>query len=193
MAVSPQEITRLLDECRAGSREAEERLAPLIYREMHRIAARLMSREKPGRTLQATALVNEAYLRLFRSSQLEWQNRVHFYAVAARLMRKLLIDAARARGAQKRGGGVKIPLEDADAAALPPEVDVLALNSALEQLAAIDPRAAQVVELRFFTGMEEKDIAEVLGVSVITVKRDWKAARAWLFAQLQPARAATAG
>ena len=159
-----------------------------VYAELHRQAARAMGRESPEHTLQATALVSEAYLRLIDQSRVQWRNRAHFFGVAAQLMRRVLVDHARGRLADKRGGGARqFTLGDADAASDEPNdagVDVLALHEALERLAALDADQARVVELRYFGGMTIEDTAEVLGVSPATVKREWAVARAWLRREL---------
>ena len=159
-----------------------------VYAELHRQAARAMGRESPEHTLQATALVSEAYLRLIDQSRVQWRNRAHFFGVAAQLMRRVLVDHARGRLADKRGGGARqFTLGDADAANDEPNdagVDVLALHEALERLAALDADQARVVELRYFGGMTIEDTAEVLGVSPATVKREWAVARAWLRREL---------
>jgi RNA polymerase sigma factor (TIGR02999 family) len=156
-----------------------------LYTELHRMAVRLFSSERTGHTLQPTALVNELYLRLASGEELEWRSRTHFFAVAAITLRRILVDYARAHRAQSRGGGeVMIPLDLAEAAAPCTYDDLLAIDSALSQLEREDPRAARVTELRFFAGLEEREIADELGVSEITVKRDWKFARAWLATRL---------
>src|SRR4029078_3926877 len=158
---------------------------PLVDRELHTIAERLMSRERPGLTLQPTALVNEAFIRLLDVDQIQWQSRAHFLAMAARLMRRVLVDAARTRHAAKRGAGAeKVLLEDSAIGAAEPGREVIALPDALEALAAVDPRKSRVVELRYFGGMTVDETAEVLGVSPETVHRDWKMARVWLVREL---------
>jgi RNA polymerase sigma factor (TIGR02999 family) len=156
-----------------------------LYTELHRMAARMFSAERTGHTLQPTALVNELYLRLASGEEPEWRNRTHFFAVAAITLRRILVDYARAHRAQCRGGGeVMIPLDLAEAAAPCTYDDLLAIDMALSQLEREDPRAARVTELRFFAGLDEREIATELGVSEITVKRDWKFARAWLATRL---------
>ena len=156
-----------------------------LYTELHRMAVRLFSAERTGHTLQPTALVNELYLRLASGEELEWRSRTHFFAIAATTLRRILVDYARTHRAQCRGGGeVMIPLELAEAAAPCTYDDLLAIDMALSQLEREDPRAARVTELRFFAGLEEREIAAELGVSEITVKRDWKFARAWLATRL---------
>jgi RNA polymerase sigma factor (TIGR02999 family) len=166
-----------------GDRSALDQLIPLVYRELRRLAAVYIRQERTGHTLQPTALVHEAYLRLVKQSEVESQSRAKFFAIAANLMRQILINHAKRAHAGKRGGGRKEQLHES-AAIVQPGVDLLALNEALEKLAALDPRKSRIVELRFFGGLTEDQIAEVLDVSPITVKRDWRAARAVLRNQL---------
>jgi RNA polymerase sigma-70 factor (ECF subfamily) len=157
----------------------------MIYAELHEQAARALRREAPGHTLQATALVNEAYLRLVDQRRVEWKNRAHFFGVCAQVMRRILVDHARARLADKRGGGAQqLSLHDADAVAGERDVDVLALHDALEALAALDAQQARIVELRYFSGLNIEETAEALDISPATVKRDWAVARAWLRREL---------
>jgi RNA polymerase sigma-70 factor, ECF subfamily len=184
MGAAPGDITRLLAEIRHGDHEAESRLAELVYGELHRLAKRRMSGERPDHTLQPTVLVNEAFLRLVRSDQTEWTSRNHFFAVAATLMRRILIDHARQVRAIKRGSGGKISLDTAIAITDENAEELLALDEALTQLAELDPRQSRIVELRFFAGLSEDEIAEVLEISTRTVKRDWKTAKAWLHSQI---------
>ncbi len=168
-----------------GDRAALERLMPLVYKELRRMARRYMQMEQPGNTLQATALVNEAFLRLVDVSGVSWQDRAHFFAISAQIMRRILVDAARARGTRKRGGGVvRVDLNESIDAL--PELDsrLVDLDEALESLARFDARKARVVELRFFVGLSVKEIAEVLKISPDSVKRDWRLARAWLVREL---------
>ena len=185
MTYDSQAITSLLAAWRDGDTASRDELVTLIYRELRGLAAVYLRKERLDHTLQPTALVHETYLRLVASEPISWQNRTHFFAIAAQQMRRLLIEYARNRLAEKRGGGrVKVSLT-----AIPewngrPEEDVLAVHEALTKLADLDPRAAQVVEIRFFGGLEESEAAEALGLSIATVKRDWKFARAWLFDQL---------
>ena len=180
-----EQITELLQLCSQGDQSAVEKLAPLVYDELHRLARRYMSDERPGHTLQTTALVNEAYLRLVDSSQTTWEGRTHFFGVCAQVMRRILVDWARSRKALKRGGDVSaLDLNEALAAAQQPGTDLVAVDDALQALAAIDPRKSQVVELRFFGGLNMKETAEVLNVSVETVQRDWKIAKSWLQREL---------
>jgi len=175
------EITGLLRAWGSGNVQALAQLTPLVYQELRRIARRCMSHERPGITLQATALVNEAYLRLVDVSGVRWQDRAHFFAISAQMMRRILVDAARARGSGKRGGGIpRISYEDGVAAAPQGNAQLVALDLALEELAKIDARKAKVVELRFFGGLGVEETAEVLKVSPQTVMRDWRLAKAWL-------------
>jgi RNA polymerase sigma factor (TIGR02999 family) len=158
---------------------------PLVYEELRRIAQHYLRNERPGHTLQSTALVNEAYVRMVAQDFPQWQNRAHFFAVAAQLMRQILVDHARSHRAAKRGGGVcKLALEDAQESPSPIDVDVVALDDALKTLATMDEQQSRVVELKFFGGLSIDDTAEVLGVSSSTVKRDWITARAWLYREL---------
>ena len=169
----------------AGNQAVYDELFPLVYAELRRIAAREMRREKPGRTLQTTALVHEAYLRLLKDASLSFENRAHFLGIAARAMREILIEHARARSARKRGGGaVRLTLDDFVAPVPSPSVDVLALDEALQRLARIDERHARVVELRYFGGLSVEETAAALELSPATVKRAWTLARAWLFREL---------
>ena len=182
---SAHDVTLLLRAWGDGSKEALDRLAPLVYRELRQIAGRMMAAERPNHTLQATALVNEAYLRLVDAREVNWQDRAHFFAICARAMRQILVDHARTRGSAKRGGDqVVIELDDALAAGTSPEANLLELDDALNRLAQLDPRKSQVVELRFFGGLSLEETAEVLKTSPRTVKRDWQLARAWLYREL---------
>ncbi len=186
MAESAGEITRLLMELRKGNRAAESQLVPLVYGELRGLAARYMRQERPDHTLQPTALVHEAYLRLMEQRQIDWQSRAHFYAVAAQLMRRILVDHARARRAGKRGGSHhKVSLEEAADIRHHQSVDLIGLDDALERLARWDTRQSRIVELRFFGGLSIEETAEVLGVSTRTVKREWTVARAWLYGELR--------
>lgn len=185
-ASPPHQITQLLAEWRHGDRAALDKLMPLVYDELRRIAHRYMKRERPGQTLQTTALVNEAYLRLVDSKEIDWQNRAHFFAIAAQIMRHLLVDRARARRYAKRGsGGHQVTLDET--AVISPERDseLLDLDEALNKLAAIDARKSRLVELRYFGGLSVEETAEVLGVSEITVKREWSKTKAWLYRELR--------
>ena len=175
------EVTRLLAAWGGGDTAALERLMPLVYAELRRLARHYMSRERPGHTLQSTALVNEAYLRLVDQQSMRWENRAHFFGIAARLMRQILVEHARGRRAAKRGGGqYRLSLSKVDRVASGPDVDLLALDEALVRLEAIDSQKSRIVELRYFGGLGIEETAEVIGVSPATVKRDWSMARAWL-------------
>jgi RNA polymerase sigma-70 factor, ECF subfamily len=179
--LSKVEVTQLLRAWGEGDGKALERLTPLVENELHRLAHNYMSREKLGHTLQTTALVNEAYLRLVDIHDLSWQNRAHFFAISARMMRRILTDFARSRNYQKRGaGGVKVSLDDALVVTPEKDADIMALDEALTQFAVLYPRQSQVVELRFFGGLEVNETAEALKISAETVKRDWRFAKAWL-------------
>ena len=185
------QVTEALRAWSDGDADAFERVLPLVYEELHRIAARYLVGERSTVSLQATALVNELCLRLLGWDPVRWQNRGHFFGVSARMMRRVLVDIARRRRAERRGGphAVRVPLEVAEAPAPEPQVDVLAVDDALQRLTAFDPRRAQVVELRFFGGLSVEETAEALGVSVRTVHSDWAFARAWLYRTLAPADA----
>jgi len=181
------EVTALLVSWREGDQNALEKLIPIVYSDLRRIAARYMRSQQEGHTLQTTALVHEAYLRLIRERDRTWENRAHFFGVAAVIMRNLLVDHARAATRGKRGGAaVEIRLDDAGAAlsSVDPE-DLLALDEALHRLAEVDPRASRIVELRYFVGLTNEEIAEVIAASEKTVKRDWNTAKAWLRAELR--------
>jgi RNA polymerase sigma factor (TIGR02999 family) len=185
------EITRLLKAWGRGDAAALERLTPLVYEQLHRMARGYMRSERPGHTLQATALVNEAFVRLVDARDLNWTDRAHFFAVCARVMRRILVDAARSRAAIKRGGqadrvehSTEISLDDLPAPGAAMSAQVCALDEALNALTRIDPRRAQVIELRFFGGLTVEETAQVLQVSPQTVMRDWKLARAWLAREL---------
>lgn len=185
MRPSPQEITQLLLAWRSGDSEALNRLIPLVYDELRRFAHRYMGRGFAGETLQTTALVHEAYMRMVGQDQVDWQNRTHFFAVCARVMRNLLVDRARSRQADRHGGGARrVSLDDAAVVVPERQIDLLALDEALDRLAGIDPRKSQIVEMRYFGGMSVEETAEVLAVAPITVKREWLKARAWLYREL---------
>jgi RNA polymerase sigma factor (TIGR02999 family) len=178
-------VTKLLLRWREGDRDALEQLMPLVYEELRRLARAYLRGERADHTLQSTALVHEAYLRLAGQNPPQWQNRAHFFAIAARVMRRILVDHARARAADKRGSGVcTLALDEALAPAQKINLDVIALDSALTQLAELDDQQSQIVELRFFAGLTIEDTSEALGISPATVKRDWLVARAWLFRAL---------
>jgi RNA polymerase sigma factor (TIGR02999 family) len=165
---------------------ALERLTPLVYQELHRLARSCMARERPDHILQPTALVNEAYVRLINWQAGRWQDRAHFFGMAAQLMRRILVDFARARDAEKRRAlAVAVPLDEADASSVEKSADLVALDVALTRLSALHPRHGRVVELRFFGGLTLEEVAEVLGVSMGTVRRDWSLARAWLYNELR--------
>jgi RNA polymerase sigma-70 factor (ECF subfamily) len=186
---SPVALTGILKAWSGGDAEALERLTPIVYAELHRLARISMSREREGHLMQPSALVNEAFVRLIGGAPIEWESRNHFFAVSATMMRQILIDFARAQIAQKRGDGA--PHVDLSQAMEVPErvpqpMDFLDLDAALNDLAALAPRQARVVELRYFGGLENTEIASILGTSEPTVVRDWRAARAWLFARLLP-------
>jgi RNA polymerase sigma factor (TIGR02999 family) len=179
------EITQLLQSWSQGDKAAIDKLLPLVYDELHSMARRYMSKENPGHTLQATALVNEAYLRLVSGSDANWQNRSHFFAVSAQVMRRILVDWARSRHAAKRGNDVPaLELNEALAVPLKTGTDLVAVDDALQALALLDSRKSQVVELRFFGGLNVKETAEVLKVSEETVHRDWRLAKSWLRREL---------
>jgi RNA polymerase sigma factor (TIGR02999 family) len=180
-----EEITELLLAWSDGDRNALDRLVPLVHAELHRIAHRYMGREVPGHTLQSTALVNEVYLRLVDQRRTRWRNRTQFFGISAQLMRRILVDLARARQSAKRGGPVRrAPLEDALLVTRERGADLVALDEALGALAAIDPRKVRVVECRFFGGLSVEETAEILEISTDTVMRDWTAAKAWLYHEL---------
>ena len=182
---SSHEITQLLLAWSDGDQAALDKLVPLVYDELRRLARRYMNRESPGHLLQTTALVNEAYMRLIDAHQVKWQNRAHFFAISARLMRRILVDFARRSHKLKRGGkAVEVSLAAAVIGYDGRGTDLVAVDDALNALAALDPRQSQVVELRFFGGLKDNEIAEVLRVSHGTVRRDWRLARAWLHREL---------
>jgi RNA polymerase sigma factor (TIGR02999 family) len=186
MSSPPSEVTQLLLAWSEGDPVALEQLTPLVHRELRRIANNHFRRERPGHTLQATALVNEVYLRLVDQRQVDWQNRAHFFAIAARLMRRILVDHARSRLVAKRGGGA-MQISFDEAAILSPErsAEIVALDDALANLAAMDRRKSQVVELRFFGGLSVEETARALNISPNTVLRDWSTAKAWLYRELR--------
>lgn len=179
---SPKEITRLLADWGRGDRAALEQLTPLVHAELRRIARRQMKREQPGHTLQPTALVSEVFVRLAGQEQFQWQDRAHFFAVCARMMRNILVDHARSHAREKRGGGaVHVSLSEAATLAAGRDPDLIALGDALERLEAFDPQKGRIIELRFFAGLSIEETAEVLGISPTTVRREWRRSKAWLF------------
>src|SRR2546427_4266302 len=182
---APHAVTQLLIDWGNGNRSALDKLMPLVDRELHRLAHHYMRRENPGHTLQTTALVNEAYLKLIDQKHVHWKNRAHFFALSAQLMRRILVDHARKRKYAKRGGEAQqVAFDEAMIVSREPGADLIALDDALEKLAAIDPRKSKVVELRFFGGLSVEETAEALRVSPLTVKRDWSMAKAWLYNSL---------
>ena len=182
---SPHELTQLLIDWSNGSQDAVEQLFPLVYEELRRLAHRYMRRERPGHTLQTTAVVHEAYLRLIDQKHVQWQNRAHFFAIAARMMRRILITHAQSHAYAKRGGGaLKVSLDEAAILSPVRARELIALDDALKSLAVIDVRRSQVVELRFFGGLSNEEIAEVLKISPNTVMRDWNVAKAWLYREM---------
>jgi RNA polymerase sigma-70 factor, ECF subfamily len=181
MPTAPGQVSALLNDLQKGDPAAASRLLPFVYKELRRLAAHYMRGEKPGQTIQPTELVHEAYLRLVGQERIEWQGRSHFFAVAATSMRRILVDRARRKLAEKHGGGgEKIQLEEALVCSPQKSKDIVALDDALKRLEALSPRQARVVELRFFGGLEMEDIAKLEGVSLRTVKQDWSLARTWL-------------
>jgi RNA polymerase sigma factor (TIGR02999 family) len=185
LASEQGDVTLLLGELRQGHRDAEAKLFQLVYDELHRLAKYYMRGERPGHSLQATALVHEAYLRLTRINDVDWQGRSHFFAVSAQAMRRILVDHARARCAERRGGPQeKVSLDEALVVSFERPEQFIALDEALNRLAEFDARQARIVELRFFGGLSEEETAAVLGISARTVKRDWQMAKAWLLKEL---------
>jgi RNA polymerase sigma factor (TIGR02999 family) len=184
---SQHEITRLLVDWSNGDQQALEKLTPLVYEELHRLAKRYLRQERQGHTLQSTALVNEAYLKLVGQSRIRWQNRAHFFGIAAQLIRRILVDYARTRHAAKRGSNSpRLSLDEAiGVLGDDRDLDLVALDDALEGLAKIDPRQSRLVELRFFAGLTVEETAEVMQMSPATVKREWTAAKAWLFREIR--------
>ena len=181
MPALPQEITQLLMNWSQGDKAALDQLVPLVYPELRRLAKRHMNREDPAHTLQTSALINEAYLKLVDQQNVEWQNRAHFFAVAAQVMRHILVDHARTRNYAKRGGGApKLPLDEAAALTEQRAGQLIALDDALRDIAALDERKSQIIELRFFGGLSLDETAEVMEISPSTVQREWRAAKAWL-------------
>jgi len=186
MAYTMSQFTRVLDEIQQGKEEAADKLLPLVYEELRKLAAHKMASEAPGQTLQPTALVHEAWLRLTGDESKTWDSRGHFFAAAAEAMRRILIERARAKGRLRRGaGGERIPLEHVTVASDDPPETVLAINEALDRLTARDPFKAEVVKMRYFVGLSQEEIARALGVSEPTVRRHWAIARAWLYAEMK--------
>jgi RNA polymerase sigma-70 factor (ECF subfamily) len=184
-SASPQNVTQLLADWSHGDEAALTKLTPLVYEELRRLAHHYMSGQRPDHTLQATALVNEAYLRLADQTNPSWRDRAHFFAVAARAMRQILVNYATSYRAQKRGGGaIKVELDEATLVSPAESKEIVELHEALERLAALDPRKARVVELKYFAGLNHDEIAEVLKISTVTVRRDWIFAKAWLHGEL---------
>jgi RNA polymerase sigma factor (TIGR02999 family) len=181
----PADATALLRAWGQGDLQARDNLLPLVYRQLRRSAAAYLRRERPDHTLQPTALVHEAYIRLVGQDRVAWQNRGHFFGVAAQMMRRILVDCARERQAAKRpAAGLRVVLDERAGAARPPDVEVLQLEQALEALMVLDPRQGQIVELRYFGGLSETEVAETLSISRSTVTREWQTARAWLYRRI---------
>ena len=186
---SPEQISRLLEDWGQGNQEARDALIPLVYDELRRLARRYLRRERPDHTFQSAALVHEAYLRMAQQDAAPLNNRAHFFAVAAQLMRHILVDHARNRQAAKRGGGeAKLTLDTGIALPSKPEIDLVALDDALTRLAELDPRQSRIIEMRFFGGLSIEETAAVLDVSLATVKREWSSARAWMRRELSKDR-----
>jgi RNA polymerase sigma-70 factor (ECF subfamily) len=185
MDAARADVTQLLQQWSNGQEQALDRLVPQIHDELRRLAASYLRKERPDHTLQPTALVNEAFLKLVDQRAARWQNRAHFFGIAAQAMRRILVDHARGHAASKRGGALrKVPLDDAIAAGPPVDVDLLALDEALTRLAAMDPQQSRIVELRFFGGLTMEETAEVMHISPATIGREWRMAKAWLSAEL---------
>jgi RNA polymerase sigma factor (TIGR02999 family) len=180
------DISAILRAWSDGDRSALDRLTPIVYAELRRLARRYMRGERAGNSLQTTALVHEAYIRLVDYERMQWQNRAHFFAVSAQLMRRILVDHARRHNLKRGGGLAHVALEEAAIVGGEQDGDLVALDDALNALARIDPRKVQVVEMRFFGGLDVEETAEVLKISPVTVKRDWRAARAWLYREMTP-------
>ena len=188
MSSSEEEVTALLRRWRDGDEAALNKLTPLVYDELHRLAHKYIRRERPGHTLQTTALVNEAYVRLVDQNNVDWQNRAHFFGVAAQVMRHILVDYARQQTAVKRGGGVeRFNLDEGLIVSKESAAELVALDEALKALSNLYPRRSKVVELRYFGGLNNKEASEILNVSETTIERDWRFARAWLFREMRPA------
>jgi RNA polymerase sigma factor (TIGR02999 family) len=183
----PEGITQLLTKWSKGDQSALDELMPLVYEELRRLASAHLRRERAGHTLQPTALVNEAYLKLVDQKSAHWQNRAQFYGIAAQFMRRILVDHARVKHAEKRGGAdqQRLSITSAQGLSTKPNLDVLALNEALDELATLDPQQSRIVELKFFGGLSIEETAEIMGLGHATVERDWKMARAWLRRKLE--------
>jgi RNA polymerase sigma factor (TIGR02999 family) len=182
MSDEQDQVTRLLLDWSKGDGAAFDELVPLVHDELRRLARRYMRRERAGHTLQTTALVNEAYLRLINQGQVEWQNRAHFFAIAARVMRRILVDYARTRGYSKRGGNaIHVSFDETAVVSPGAGAEIIAIDEALGDLAAVDPRKGRIVELRFFGGLSIEETAEVMSISPTTVQREWRSAKAWLY------------
>jgi RNA polymerase sigma factor (TIGR02999 family) len=185
MTQTPENVTQLLIGWSKGDKEALDKLLPLVYNELHRQAAAYLRRERAGHTLQTTALIHEAYVRLVDQKNVHWQNRAHFFGIAAQLMRRILVDHARTKKRVKRGGSdIRVSLSEVTIKAKARDLDIVALDEALERLAQIDEQQSRIVELRFFSGLTVEETAEVLGISPATVKRDWSMAKAWLHREI---------
>jgi RNA polymerase sigma factor (TIGR02999 family) len=185
MSQTPENVTQLLLGWGKGDKDALDQLMPIVYDELRRQAARYLRRERPGHTLQTTALINEAYIRLVDQKRVHWQNRAHFFGIAAQMMRRILVDHARTKKRVKRGGSdVRVTLADANLMSKSRDLDIVALDEALERLGKVDEQQARVVELRFFSGLTVAETAEVLSISAATVKRDWSMAKAWLHREI---------
>ena len=185
MTQTPENVTQLLIGWSKGDKEALDKLLPLVYNELHRQAAAYLRRERAGHTLQTTALIHEAYVRLVDQKNVHWQNRAHFFGIAAQLMRRILVDHARTKKRVKRGGSdIRVSLSEVTIKASARDLDIVALDEALERLALIDEQQSRIVELRFFSGLTVEETAEVLGISPATVKRDWSMAKAWLHREI---------
>jgi RNA polymerase sigma factor (TIGR02999 family) len=192
MTASPPSVTAMLHDWSNGDRHAQDQLFRAVYNELHHQAARYLQHEDPGLSLQTTDLIHEAYLRLIDQQHVGWQNRLHFFGIAAQVMRRVLVDHARSRQAAKRGGSaIRLPLEEAMAVLPGPDLDFVALDEALIKLAELDPQQSQIVDLRFFSGLSVEETAKVLDVSERTVKRDWNVAKAWLRRELSRGGAAS--
>lgn len=186
MTSSPKEVTQLLVNWGKGDKQALDQLMPLVYDELHRIASRYLRRERQGHTLQTTALINEAYMRIVDQKSVNWHNRAHFFGVAAQMMRRILVDHARSHLYAKRGGGAQmLTLDEAIATPRERDFELVALDDALTALSAIDPQQGRIIELRFFGGLTIEETAEVMGISPATVKRDWNMAKAWLYGEIR--------